>query len=82
MPAQIVAAVREAFVSALGTGLLIGTAVTLIGAVVAWALIQRAASGADVPVAASGTDVAVAEDRGPDPSPVGEATTVEEAAVV
>jgi len=108
-PAQIVAAVREAFVSALGTGLLIGTAVTLIGAVVAWALIQRAASGADVavaasgtdvavaasgtdvavaasgadvPVAASGTDVAVAEDRGPDPSPVGEATTVEEAAVV
>ena len=39
--AQIVETVRGAFVSALSTGLLVGTAVTLIGAVVAWALIQR-----------------------------------------
>jgi EmrB/QacA subfamily drug resistance transporter len=44
--AQIVATTREAFVSALGTGLTIGAAVTLCGALVAWALIQRTATGA------------------------------------
>src|SRR2546423_8999773 len=33
---QIIGAVREAFVSALGTGLTIGAAVTLAGALVAW----------------------------------------------
>lgn len=44
---QVVAAVREAFVSALSTGLLVGTAVTLIGAVVAWRLIQPAPSAAE-----------------------------------
>jgi len=40
--AQIVATVREAFVSALGTGLTIGAVVTLCGAALAWTLIQRA----------------------------------------
>ena len=40
-PAQVVAAVREAFVSALGAGLTIGAAVTLAGAAVAWLLIRR-----------------------------------------
>jgi hypothetical protein len=40
--AQVVATTREAFVSALGTGLTIGAAVTLCGALVAWSLIQRA----------------------------------------
>jgi hypothetical protein len=40
-PAQVVAAVREAFVSALGAGLTIGAAVTLAGAAVAWMLIAR-----------------------------------------
>jgi EmrB/QacA subfamily drug resistance transporter len=40
--AQIVATVREAFVSALGTGLTIGAVVTLCGAGLAWALIQKA----------------------------------------
>ncbi len=39
--AQIVSAVREAFISALSTGLLIGAGVTLVGAVVAWTLISR-----------------------------------------
>ena len=39
--AQIVSATREAFVSALGTGLTVGAIVTLSGAVIAWALIQR-----------------------------------------
>jgi len=39
--AQVASAVRHAFVSALGTGLTIGGAVTLVGAVVAVALIQR-----------------------------------------
>jgi EmrB/QacA subfamily drug resistance transporter len=38
---HILAAVREAFVSSLGTGLLVGAIATLIGAVVAWALIQN-----------------------------------------
>jgi EmrB/QacA subfamily drug resistance transporter len=38
---QIVDAVSHAFVSALSTGLLIGAAVTLAGAVAAWFLIQR-----------------------------------------
>jgi MFS family permease len=38
--AQIVSATREAFVSALSTGLLVGGAVTLIGALVAWSLIE------------------------------------------
>ena len=39
--AQIVTTVREAFVSALGTGLTIGGAVTLAGALVAWVLIEN-----------------------------------------
>ena len=39
--AHIVAVARDAFVSALGTGLTIGAAVTVCGAIVAWALIQR-----------------------------------------
>jgi hypothetical protein len=38
---QIDSAVREAFVSALGTGLLVGAIATVIGAVAAWALIQN-----------------------------------------
>ncbi len=45
--AQVVATVREAFISALGTGLEIGAAVTLGGAVLAWTLIQREATGAE-----------------------------------
>ena len=42
--AHVAAVTREAFVSALGTGLTIGSSVTLAGAVVALALIQRTAS--------------------------------------
>jgi EmrB/QacA subfamily drug resistance transporter len=45
---QIVDTVREAFVSALGTGLKIGTGVTVVGAMLAWALIQRTATTAEV----------------------------------
>jgi EmrB/QacA subfamily drug resistance transporter len=45
--AQIAATVREAFVSALGTGLTIGATVSLVGAVLAWALIQRTATTAE-----------------------------------
>ena len=52
-PAQIAETVRAAFVSALGTGLLIGSGVVLVGAVLAWALIQRAPSVAEVPGAAA-----------------------------
>ncbi len=40
-PAQIVSAVREAFVSALGTGLEVSAFVILVGAALAWVLIQR-----------------------------------------
>ena len=38
---QVVATVRQAFVSALGTGLTIGAIVTLAGALLAWTLIQK-----------------------------------------
>ena len=41
VPAQVVNAVHEAFVSALGTGLAICAAVTLCGAIAAWLLIER-----------------------------------------
>ncbi len=40
--ATVVHAVRTAFVSAIGTGLTIGAAVTLVSAVVAWVLVARA----------------------------------------
>jgi H+/gluconate symporter-like permease len=43
---QTVAAVREAFVSSLGTGLLIGAIVTALGAVLAGLLIERKLSPA------------------------------------
>ncbi len=44
VPAQIVDATREAFVSALGTGLRISSAVALLGAVVAFSLVRGVAS--------------------------------------
>jgi hypothetical protein len=47
--AQIVATVRDAFVSALGTGLTIGAATTLIGAGLAWVLIEKSASTSPEP---------------------------------
>jgi EmrB/QacA subfamily drug resistance transporter len=47
--ANVVAAVRQAFVSALGVGLTIGTVVVLSGAVLAWMLVQRAPSAAAAP---------------------------------
>ena len=40
---------REAFVSALGTGLTISATTTLIGAGVAWMLIKRGATQAQAP---------------------------------
>jgi EmrB/QacA subfamily drug resistance transporter len=42
--AHVAAVARDAFVSALGTGLTIGAAVTVCGAIVSWALIQRSAT--------------------------------------
>ncbi len=44
-PSDIVSAVREAFVSALGSGLFIGGTATLCGAVAAWFLIEKKLSG-------------------------------------
>jgi MFS family permease len=40
LPAQVISAVHEAFVSALGTGLAISAAVTLCAAALAWILIE------------------------------------------
>jgi EmrB/QacA subfamily drug resistance transporter len=49
---HVLAVVREAFVSALGVGLTIGAAVTLIGAVVALTLVQRREAASEPSVAA------------------------------
>jgi EmrB/QacA subfamily drug resistance transporter len=51
--AQVVATVRDAFVSALGTGLTIGATTTLIGAALAWWLIQPTATTEAAPAAAA-----------------------------
>jgi MFS family permease len=50
--AQIVSTTREAFVSALGTGLTIGGVVTLLGALVAWSLIESRPKQAEPELAA------------------------------
>ncbi|MHB8659231.1 MAG: MFS transporter [Solirubrobacteraceae bacterium] len=50
----VVSAVREAFISALSTGLTIGGSVVIVGAVLAWVLIQRTAAwAAGAPAAGS-----------------------------
>ena len=41
LPAAVIAGVREAFVSALGSGLEIGAITTLCGAMAAWVLIEK-----------------------------------------
>jgi hypothetical protein len=62
LPASVVAGVREAFVSALGSGLLIGAAVTLCGAVAAWLLIEPKlrTTDAQVPGPSAAADESVA----------------------
>jgi EmrB/QacA subfamily drug resistance transporter len=57
---QIVSATRGAYVSALGTGLTIGAAVTLLGALLAWSLIE---SRPKQPQAQPATTEAQAPDR-------------------
>jgi EmrB/QacA subfamily drug resistance transporter len=69
LPAQVVSAVKEAFVSALGTGLAVSGAVTLCAAVMAWILIERRA------VATKPAD-APAEERRSDEEAATELTTV------
>ncbi|MGI8505758.1 MAG: MFS transporter, partial [Solirubrobacteraceae bacterium] len=61
--AQIVSAIREAFVSALGTGLAIGGGVTVVGAVIAFALIQRSATRAEQPAADPDLEPVTAENE-------------------
>jgi len=56
-----VTAVREAFVSALGTGLQVGAAAILCGAVLAWLLIQRAPARSQL-APDRGLDEAVAQE--------------------
>jgi hypothetical protein len=58
--AHTTAVVREAFVSALGTGLLIGAIVTLTGAVLAWILIERRIE-ASAPAPQDATEAAAPE---------------------
>jgi EmrB/QacA subfamily drug resistance transporter len=53
---QIVAAVRQAFVSALGTGLTIGGAVTVVGAVLAFTLVKRMGSPTPAPASHASAD--------------------------
>jgi len=48
-PTQVIAAVHEAFISALSTGLGIGATVTLVGAVLAWTLISRVPAAPPAP---------------------------------
>ena len=64
--AQVVDAVREAFVSALGTGLGISAAVTFCGAIAAWVLIEpmaakRSAAAAEAEQPAAGDQEAAPE---------------------
>jgi EmrB/QacA subfamily drug resistance transporter len=49
LPASVIAGVREAFVSALGSGLEIGAITTLCGAVAAWVLIEKKLNHPPVP---------------------------------
>jgi MFS family permease len=51
-PAQVVSVAREAFVSALGFGLTVSAAATLVGAVVAWKLIAPKIAAQPAPAAA------------------------------
>jgi EmrB/QacA subfamily drug resistance transporter len=67
LPVAVVNGVREAFVSALGSGLLIGAVVTLCGAVAAWMLIEPKLRTSDAPV--------------PGPSPAAEEAVAAEPAV-
>jgi hypothetical protein len=62
--AQIVAAVRHAFVSALSAGLTIGGTVTVIGAIVAAVLIQRSPTKAEGAPGEVASEAAPAEAQG------------------
>jgi hypothetical protein len=64
---HVLAVVREAFVSALGTGLTIGASVTLIGAVVAFSLVRnlQSAPAADAPPDAGAGPIAAARPGDP-----------------
>ena len=44
-------AIHSAFISALGTGLLIGAAVMAVGALIAWVLIERSPAPQPAPAA-------------------------------
>jgi EmrB/QacA subfamily drug resistance transporter len=59
---QITHAVNDAFISALGTGLEIGAAVMVAGAVIAWALIERSAEKAQ-PEPAAEPELLASEER-------------------
>ncbi len=80
-PAHIVATVREAFVSALGTGLTISATTTLLGAGVAWVLIKRGAAPAETqPQAAPAQPEAAAQPAVA--APVGEQPAPDEVEII
>ncbi len=58
--AHVTSVVREAFISALGTGLTIGAAVTLVGAIVAFTLVQRVVRTGEPEAATAAADAAPA----------------------
>jgi EmrB/QacA subfamily drug resistance transporter len=58
---HVTSVVREAFVSALGSGLLIGAIVTLVGAVLAWVLVEPRIKAAAAPETALAEDDAARE---------------------
>jgi MFS family permease len=73
-PAAIVAVVREAFVSALSTGLLIGSLVTLTGAAIAWFLIAKRSPQAAAPAAEDAASAAQGAASAGSPQPEGAAS--------
>jgi hypothetical protein len=56
--AQVVSAVREAFVSAVGTGLAIGAAICFAGAILAWRLVESKPGRAVGPTQVADEDTA------------------------
>jgi EmrB/QacA subfamily drug resistance transporter len=65
VPAQIVQASDQAFVYALQNGLRLGSAVALLGALMAWTLIGREAAGEIVVVPRPESEMALAEPHSP-----------------
>ena len=71
LPPALLDATRHAFVYALGRGLLLGTAVALLGAVVAFATIGRVSARHQKPVGGGVAAAPAVSEPTPEPEPVG-----------